>query len=100
MGRASLFLCGGFAIILGIIQLNIQNSQLSQTGLNIDYANQSQARNLAMSGMQMGIRKIVEDFDWRPDPSPWIITISGNTTDVFVDDNESHPDELTPMKLE
>lgn len=92
MGRSSLFLCGGFAIILGIVQLNIYNSQTGQTQLNVDYVNQSQARIMSMSGMDMGIKEVmVNGFAWRPDPQPWIITVGSNTVEVYVDDHGSHP---------
>lgn len=94
MGRAALLICTGFTVILGIIRYDIHNRQISQTSLNVDYVNQSQARNMAMSGMEIGIREIMEDFGWRPDPEPWTITISGNTADVYIDDDETHPGEL------
>ncbi|MEX0929332.1 MAG: hypothetical protein WD266_07935 [Balneolales bacterium] len=96
MGRAAIFLCGGFAIILGIIQFNILNSQVSQSKLNVEYVNQSQARNMAMSGMEFGIREIMheEGFEWRPDPQPMKVTFNGTGIDVYIDDHSTHPAEL------
>ncbi|MEX0686275.1 MAG: hypothetical protein WD098_09725 [Balneolales bacterium] len=80
------------------MQLFIHSSHVSQSKLNISYANQSQARNMAMSGMQIGLKEVSGNFGWRPDPEPWTITISGNTVDVFVDDFASHPD-LEPQQI-
>lgn len=94
MGRASLFLCGGFAIILGIVQLNILNSQVGQTKVNSEYANQNQARNMASSGLEMGIREVVENYSWRPTSQPEIKSFVGNNIKVFVDDISTHPGEL------
>ena len=100
MGRASLFLCGGFAIILGIIQLNVQNSQVSQTKLNVDYVNQTQARNMASSGLHIGIKEIMENgFGWRPETRPWEVTFNGYTVDVYIDDHDSDPDDVQDNQI-
>ncbi|MEX2641166.1 MAG: hypothetical protein WD266_10790 [Balneolales bacterium] len=76
------------------MQFHIQTGQVKQSLSNAEYANSSQARNMAMSGMEMGIREMHDDFGWRPDPQPWTITISGHSTDVYIDDDQSHPSEL------
>lgn len=77
-----------------MMQFNIHRDQVNQIQASVDYANESQARNLAMSAMEFGIREIHEDFGWRPQPQPWTITIDDNTSDVFIDDSQTHPEEL------
>lgn len=72
----------------------VQNHQVSAIGLNVDYFSQTFAQDIAGSSMEIGLNRFNKDPGWRTNGTPWIYTIAGESTEIHVDDSNSHPAEL------
>jgi hypothetical protein len=89
MGRGLAFICTGMVFIFGIIQLGISNRHNSETGININYANWVQARNVAASGADVAIMELINDKTWN---EPLELQLGGYTANVSVIRPAEDPD--------
>lgn len=65
MGRGLLFLTGGMFIVVGIIQLGINNRQQMLPQRTIEYHTENQSRNITTSLIDYAISEIREDQRWK-----------------------------------
>ncbi|GEM_PF-7017751 len=79
MGRATLILTTLFMVVFGIIQINTMQDREQAAESNTEKYNKTQANNLAMTGIELSIRKLINNGSWR---GPSTLTISG--TDITV----------------
>jgi len=62
MGRALVIITTGMVFIFGIIQMSIQSRHMNSTEINIESANEIQARNFAYSGIEMAVMNLNDGF--------------------------------------
>lgn len=65
MGRGLLFLTGGMFIVVGIIQLGINNRQQMLPQRTIEYHTENQSKNITTSLIDYAISEIREDQEWK-----------------------------------
>ena len=65
MGRAMLIIVAGVLISLGITQTSVFGGLNSLSGHSTNYAEATQAQNIAYMGSEMAIRAMLDDPDWR-----------------------------------
>ena len=65
MGRGLLFLTGGMFVIVGIIQLGINNRQQMLPERTVEYHSENQAKNITASLMDYAISEIRENQTWK-----------------------------------
>ncbi len=94
MGRGLLIMTLGLSIVLGMIQIGVQNRQLSADSQNVGYFNQTHVQNIAASSLEYGLNKFNQNPGWRTAGNPDTFTMIGVQSEIHVDDNISHPDDL------
>lgn len=65
MGRAMLIIVAGVLISLGITQTSVFGGLNNLAGHSANYAEATQAQNIAYMGSEMAIRAMLDDPDWR-----------------------------------
>lgn len=87
MGRGMLFLVSGMFVIFGIIQLAVFDRQATIGEVNVDFFSQSQARNVANSGMERAFYRLATMNNWRTgSTTPHTFTFGADRAEVFVTD--------------
>jgi hypothetical protein len=87
MGRGLVIIVTGMVFIFGMIQLGISNRHNSETAINIDYASWVQARNVAASGAEVVVSRLIQDKAWRPVNGLLVLDLAGHNAEVSVIDN-------------
>jgi hypothetical protein len=87
MGRPLIYICAATILVLGIIQININNRHFALGKRTVQYANSSEMTNLAHSGVEMTLNKLREDISWRNDGKPYEVALDYGTAMVTVYDS-------------
>ena len=114
MGRGMLILTAGFVIVIGILQMGINNRQQIIPQRSTDYVNQTEARNIANSLMDYAVMEVREFQHWQQEngdeggffPGNFLggqggvavydqDDFNGNDPDIPADHNISDWDEFT-----
>ncbi len=86
MGKASLLMVLGFLVILGSIRYRLGRWEVRSAELLSAEYRRTMARNIANSAVYIALRKLREDFTWRPDPNPSDpLPLMGGTYTIQVD---------------
>lgn len=87
MGRAMIIIAVGAIIVMGIIQLGMNNQRKAIQNYSSDYAKEVQARNAAHSAIQLAMERINKDPSWSPSQgAPWQTNIDGAYIELSVDE--------------
>lgn len=86
MGRGMVILVVGSIVVLGIIQLGMNNQRERIMLISSDYAKEVQAKNTAHSAIQLAMEEINQDESWSPSVnSPWETTVDGAYIELYYD---------------
>ncbi|MFN1836115.1 hypothetical protein AB2B38_012695 [Balneola sp. MJW-20] len=86
MGRALLIICAGVFISLGIVSIGANTQTEGITTMNVDYASEVQAKNTALTAIQLAMEEINQDDSWQPTQgSPWKPDIDGANVSFYYD---------------
>jgi hypothetical protein len=86
MGRQALILVAGFAILAGLIKLNLDRSQQRINRLTDEKYCTVTARNAANGGAQMALRSLKQNLNWRTGFTN--LNLSQARTDVVIQDSD------------
>lgn len=101
MGRAMLFLVTGSFIIFGMIEMGLFGKQASMNELNVQAALNAQARNVANSGLERALNRLVTEENWRVAPNtPHRFAFGEEFADVAVVDGSMNGIDLPPGIVE
>lgn len=87
MGRPLIYICSVMILVLGMIQINLNNRHLALASRTASYANISQMRNMAHSGVELTLHKLREDVLWRNNDLPYAVSLDYGTANVIIRDN-------------
>ena len=86
MGRGMIITAIGAIIVLGIIQIGMNQKRNNLQTLTSDYAKEVQSKNTSHSAIQLAMEKINKTSGWSPTiNSPWITTIDGAYIELYYD---------------
>lgn len=74
MGRSMIILTSLLLVVFGIVQINTMKDREQTQKSNVEVFNETRANNKAMSGMELAIRKLKDDGNWR---GPTTVTMGG-----------------------
>ena len=86
MGRGMVIMAMGAIIVLGIIQLGLNQQRNNLVTLTSDYAKEVQSKNASHSAIQLAMEKINKTPGWSPTVgSPWTSTVDGAYIELYYD---------------
>ncbi len=88
MGRAMLIICAGMLVALGIVAMGTSGQGKMLTEKTVEYAQKTEALNAAHTAIQISMQKINKDNNWAKEhdsSNPWVTTIDGVQTTLYVD---------------
>ena len=88
MGRAMLIICAGMLVALGIVSMGTSGQGKMLTEKTVEYAQKTEALNAAHTAIQISMQKINKDNNWAKEhdsSNPWVTTIDGVQTTLYVD---------------
>ncbi len=100
MGRSMLFLCAGMFIVFGIIQMGVFDRQAQIGEVNVEYVLASQSRNVANSGVEHALNRLVNEPAWRTGNSPLTYSFGNDSATITVRDGNTPGSGLPPNVLE
>lgn len=91
MGRPLIYICAVTIIVLGIMQININNRHIALAKRTAAYANGSEVRNLAHSGVELTLHKLRDDASWRNNNKPYQVDLDYGVASVLIEDKSANP---------
>ena len=88
MGRAMLIICAGMLVALGIVAMGTSGQGKMLTEKTVEYEQKTEALNAAHTAIQISMQKINKDNNWAKEhdsSNPWVTTIDGVQTTLYVD---------------
>jgi len=86
MGRGMVIMALGSIIVLGLIQLGMNQQRNNLQTLTSDYAKEVQSKNASNSAIQLAMEKINKTPGWTPSSgSPWQSEIDGAYIELYYD---------------
>lgn len=87
MGRPLIYICAVTLIVLGLIQINLNNRHIALAKRTATYANETIARNMAHSGVEITMNKLRYDPSWRNSYNPYTVQLHYGTASVLIQDS-------------
>lgn len=87
MGRPLIYICSITIVVLGMVQINLNNRHLALIERTAIYANAAQMRNMAHSGVELTLTKLRSDVSWRNDHKSYPVAMDYGIADVMITDN-------------
>jgi len=87
MGRYTLILVAGFAIIAGLLKMNMQQIGRKSSKISFEKYETEAARSVAHSAGQLALEQLKRDLDWRDGYSN--LSFSNGTADVNIVDSST-----------
>jgi len=91
MGRPLIYICAVTLIVLGLIQINLNNRHIALAKRTATYANEVEARNMAHSGVEVTLNRLRDDPTWRNNYKPYSVPLDYGTASVMIQDNTTNP---------
>ncbi|SMO85249.1 hypothetical protein [Fodinibius sediminis] len=90
MGRPLIYICSVTVIILGIIQININDRHTALAQRTASYANNAEMINLAHAGVEATLHELRDDPSWRNNYKPYSIILDYGTAEVVMEDHTTN----------
>lgn len=90
MGRPLIYICAITTIVLGIVQLSLNERHISLVKRTATYANEAEIRNMAHAGVEYTLNKLRTDTDWRNNYEPYEVALDYGTADVTIEDESTN----------
>lgn len=87
MGRPLIYICAVTVIVLGIMQINLNGRHLHLIERTSSYANESQMRNMAHSGVENVLYELRSDPTWRNGYLPYRVQLDYAAAYVTIQDS-------------
>lgn len=86
MGRGMVIMAIGAIIVLGIIQMGLNQQRNNLQALTSDYAKEVQSKNASHSAIQLAMERINQNPGWSPSAgSPWATSVDGAYIELYYD---------------
>lgn len=86
MGRGMVIMAMGSIIVLGIIQIGMNQQRNNLATLTSDYAKEIQSKNASHSAIQLAMERINKTPGWSPSKgSPWTTDVDGAYIELYYD---------------
>lgn len=89
MGRPLIYICAVTIVVLGIIQINLNDRHIALAKRTVYYANGSEMVNLAHAGIEKTFHKLRDDASWRNNNKQYPVTLDYGQADVLIEDNST-----------
>lgn len=86
MGRPLIYICAVTLVILGILQINLNNRHIALAKRTASYANNTEMRNVAHSGIEATLYKLRDNAGWRNDNNPYVVDFDHSSASVIIED--------------
>lgn len=91
MGRPLIYICLITIVLLGIIQINLNDRHTSLIARSATYSYESQMRNMAHSGVELTLNRLRTNPTWRNGYEPYPVPLDYGTAYVEIQDNSTNP---------
>jgi len=91
MGRPLIYICAVTIVVLGIIQIKLNDRHIALAKRTASYANVAQMRNLAHSGVELTLHKLREDITWRNGNQAYVVPLDYGTASIVIEDKSVNP---------
>ncbi len=86
MGRPLIYICAVTIIVLGVVQINLNERHISLINRTASYANGAEVRNLAHAGIEFTLHELRDDVSWRNSGNPYPVDLDYGTAHVTIED--------------
>ncbi|WP_372638651.1 hypothetical protein [Fodinibius sp.] len=86
MGRPLIYICAITLVVLGILQINLNNRHIALAKRTASYANDAEMRNIAHSGIEATLYKLRDNASWRNDHNPYVVDLEHGSASVIIED--------------
>ncbi|SHF66074.1 hypothetical protein SAMN05443144_111109 [Fodinibius roseus] len=86
MGRPLIYICTITLVVLGILQINLNNRHIALAKRTASYANEVEMRNVAHSAIEATLYKLRDNAGWRNDNNPYVVDFDHSSASVIIED--------------
>ncbi|MCW9706811.1 hypothetical protein [Fodinibius salsisoli] len=86
MGRPLIIVCAITIVVLGVIQINLNDRQVALAERTSSYANEAEMINMAHAGAEFTLNRLRSDTDWRNGYAEYEVPLDYGTAYVLIED--------------